>query len=199
MNSHFFQTKDFNAYLKSDGVRIYSIADNPAVTQLYSRTLFYKICLLSGRGFVCVDGHVVAFDGTVLLVHKPGAVSSWKFDACYEQSYVAVYTSEFFNVGCFRWVEQCALFSSFPGLAFHLTLQQSNFFSCVFRKLVAEQGVATRREVQNQISMLLHAMLQLTPAEKLTYMEGFPTGSSVLLMELAEMQFPPLTQVLYLN
>lgn len=202
MSYNHFLMPDFNAQVNAEGIKVYSLQPWSNLVHIYGRRNFYKICLLSGKGEVEYDSKVLRFDGSILLISAPGTFCTWKLKTISKPLYTCVFTQEFFDANCFRWIEQSRLFRSPEPPVFELTDRQSHFYYSLLKRMESEYNGICRFKnnlIQSQVCVLLHSAIQLTPSKKFTTISTPNETVLALYIELMEMQFANEGQVLHFN
>jgi hypothetical protein len=192
---------NFNTQLRTDGISVYSFGSCGKVLHTLSDKASYKVLLLSGTGTVNYGDRSVEIEGSVLLIAKPGAICSWSLCPTQVPSYTCIISSEFFQSSCFNWVEHSNLFSSDKTRVYNLSADQSRFLRSLFQEMIGahKSAYALKSElIQDQICVLLHTAMRLTPSENYADFTAKPIPARRH-VELAGMMFPSEAQVLHLN
>lgn len=190
---------NFNTQLRTGGITVYSFGSCDKLLHTLSDK-DYKVLLLSGTGIVNCGDRSVEIKGSVLLIAKPGVICSWSLFPTQMPSYTCVISSEFFQSSCFSWVHT-NLFSSDEPRVYNPSADQSRFLGFLFQKMISAQKsayVLKSELIQDQICVLLHTAMRLTPSE------NYVDFTSTLIpsrrqMELVGMMFPSEAQVLHFN
>jgi AraC family transcriptional activator of pobA len=202
MDCYPFHMSDFNARLNTEGFKVYAVASDNQVVQTYNRRAYYKVSLLSGEGAIHFANHAIEFDGSVLVIAKPDMDCSWKLTKSHLVSYTCVFTEDFSKANCFYWLDACDLFTSHQAPVFVLSSEQTRFLASIFQKMIYEQNIVYPFKgdlIQNQICVLLHAALKMTPSQNFVDFNNSAPGIATLFVELLEMQLPLEAQVIHWN
>ena len=187
--------------LRQNGFTAYVVESRGALTQYSGRDTYYKILWISGIGEVEYGDTFYQVDGSVLLFTKPGVSCRWSLSGISHSTYICAFSNDFLNSGVLSWIEDCeSYFDSAPVL--HLNGDQETFVRAMFCRMVEEQKSSypfKEELIQNQLCVLKHMALRMTPVSKLVSSAACMLPSSAVSLELVELGFPPAAQALHLN
>ena len=191
-----------NSFLNTEKIRAWAIEGRNEVVQTHSRKAFYKISLLSGRGVIQYESHHFEVNGSTLLLSMPGTVCYWKLISTEHPSFTTIFTEDFLDKSCFHGVAESQLFQSDQVPVFKPDPEQTKFLASVFRIMIGEQNSLYRFKselMQNHICLLLHSALRMKPAQPCMEAKALASTLTTLFVELVEMQFSPVAQLVHYN
>lgn len=203
MDNRYANTDDFSTEVKNEGFKVYKFEGQDNVRQSYSRKDFYKISLVSGKGWVHYSDKLVEVNGASLILGEPCNTFTWKICSKGEPTYTCVFTKGFLRgdkgFDCL-WESQS--FSHWKTPVFSLTPEKKKFVATIFGKMICEQcTLYTFRDelIRSHINLLIHEALKATSLPSLRKQKSSHPIPATQFIELFERQFPIEGQIIISN
>jgi len=188
-------------HLQSDGFTVYTVENHKGIIQYQGRDGYRKVALISGVGQINYDHNIYKINGSVLLVANAGVRCTWSLSSAHHTSYVCAFTEDFLHDSCLGSNKECdQYFVSNP--VFSLNSDQEKFVGAIFGRMIEEKKTdyAFKSELmQNQICVLTHMAFRMVPSTKSLSSSSNPSSIAAVYLELIEVGFPPVGQLLYFN
>lgn len=185
---------EFNNELKLKGFNVFQIESDGAATRMYSRKDFYKICLTTGRSSIHYADKSFEQEGTILFFGNPHIPYSWETISTTYAGYTCLFSEEFLKQSDrSESLQQSPLFKIGGTPVLHITEQQREFLSTIFRKMIEEQQTDYAYKddlIRNYIQLIIHEALKLQPSETVNNHKNAGTRITSVFLELLERQFP---------
>jgi AraC-like DNA-binding protein len=184
----------FNTELKLKGFNVFEIESDGAATRIYSRKDFYKICLTTGKSSIHYADKSFEQEGTILFFGNPHIPYSWETISTSYIGYTCLFSEEFLKQSeRSESLQQSPLFKIGGTPILHITDQQREFLSTIFRKMIEEQQTDyTYKDdlIRNYIQLIIHEALKLQPSENYDQHKNAASRITSVFLELLERQFP---------
>ncbi|MCX6216238.1 helix-turn-helix domain-containing protein [Spirosoma sp.] len=185
---------EFNNELKLKGFNVFQIEDDSNATRFYSRKDFYKICLTTGRSIIHYADKSFEQEGTVLFFGNPHIPYSWETISTTYVGYTCLFSDAFLKKSDrSESLLQSPLFKIGGTPILHITEQQREFLSTIFRKMMEEQQTDYAYKddlIRNYIQLIIHEALKLQPSENYNIHKNAGQRITSVFLELLERQFP---------
>lgn len=185
---------EFNSKLRLKGFNVFEIESDGAVTRVYSRKDFYKICLTTGHSKIHYSDRSFETEETVLFFGNPHIPYSWETLSRSYVGYTCLFSDEFF-MGSDRTesLQQSPLFKLGGTPILEISEEQRQFLNILFKKMIQEQtsDYSFKDEMmRNYINLIIHEALKLQPSENYNHQKNAANRITAVFMELLERQFP---------
>ena len=188
------EVSKFNNELKLQGFKAFQIEDDGAESRTYSRKVFYKICLTTGKSRIHYSDKTYEQEGTILFFGNPHIPYSWETISTTYVGYTILFSEEFFkNSERSESLQQSSFFKIGGTPVLKITEEQRGFLNTIFQKMIIEQKsdyVFKDELIRNYISLIIHESLKMEPSENFEQNKNAASRLSSVFLELLERQFP---------
>lgn len=192
---------NFADSLQENGFAAYAVESRDHSMQFCGRNRYRKIVLVSGEGEINYDGRVYGVKGAALLICQPGVHCTWTLAKTMQSSYVCAFNEDFNDDCDMHWKTKCDnYFSLHP--VFALEAAEERFIRTIFCRLTDQQVGTYQFKLelaQNKICVMTHLALKMAPTKRQTKLALKSYSHGSVSLELVELRFPSVAQVLHLN
>jgi hypothetical protein len=186
--------------LQEDGYVTYALENRNEEMQFGGRDGYHKVVLISGIGEVIYNHKVYKIEGVVLLITQPGFHCTWNLFSTTCSSYVCTFNDDFIKKSDLSWTKECNNYFSLNPV-FTVESEEEKFIRSIFCTMTDEQtGTYQFKEelAQNKIRVLTLLALKMTPVKcEMTASRWY--NPSTVSLELVELRFPEVAQILHFN
>lgn len=183
-----------SADLKLKGFKVYAVDLPASRIHPYVRRDFYKIVLSTGHLLIHYADRSLELEGTSLFFANPFVPYSVERLTDLQTGYACLFTEEFLKPhDRSESLQQSPLFKIGGSPVFLLTPDQTETFSAIFRKMLAEQDTDYPFKdelIRTYLNLVIHETLKLQPADGLSKPQNAAARIASLFLELLERQFP---------
>jgi hypothetical protein len=187
--------------LREDGFAVYTVEERKEKMQFGGRDGYHKIALIKGIGEIRYDSKIYKFNGAVLLITQPGIHCTWTIFHTTCPSYVCTFNDDFIKKSDLSWAKKCDNYFLLNP-AFVLGLEEEKFIRLIFGRMTDEQTETYQFKeelVKNKICVMTLLALRMAPVKCETMLASRSPDLSTVSLELVELRFPAVAQVLHLN
>lgn len=184
---------DFNAELKLQGFKVYTIDTSKNVVRSYNRKDFYKICIITGHNFIQYADKGFDVKGTTLFFGNPLIPYSWE-NVTQGTGYTCLFSENFIK-GHERTesLQESPLFKIGGSPIFQVDEDKRQFIEQLFQRMLSEQDTQYQYRddlIRNYINLIIHEALKLQPSETVAKHKDASSRIAINFLEMLERQFP---------
>lgn len=164
------------------------------LTQIH-RTDFYKVSLIMGTGRFHTENEIIEVTGKALIFYNPNVPHLWESVSEKQEGYFCLFNNHFIAPSLAdNNFKNSPLFNTNLNPVYHLTKEQANDLSFIFKKMMDEVDtdyVKKYEVLEHYLHLLIHEAHKLQVNNSTT--EKYANASSrisSLFIELLERQFP---------